>query len=144
MFCIVNSTFCAVSTLRLAALTIAAPPAASATPSATARRDGESAGSPGQKLDNQRNLLVGQIRALVLHASDRSGPPGIVRRLVLHAVERMARGANRVHEVRGNGIGTPGSGSRAIGRLGQNREWNYVPRHRISLTGKSSQCTMKI
>ena len=42
----------------------AAAPTASAT---TGSRDSESAGSPAQKLDNQRNLVVIQTRTLLLH-----------------------------------------------------------------------------
>src|SRR5678815_5422309 len=56
--------------LALAA-TLASLTAALAT---SGSRDGESAGSPGQILGHYRNLLVSEIRTLLLHASDGGGP----------------------------------------------------------------------
>ena len=105
-------------------------PAAASAPTASGRgatcaasatsgsRDSESAGSPGQILGNERNLLIRQTRTDTLHASDAGGPRVTIRFLVVDAIERVARGADRVHEVRRNGIWTLDGGSRALGRLG--------------------------
>src|SRR5215510_4755993 len=96
----------------------AAPATTPAAPTTTGSRNIESAGSPGQILDNLRNLLVSQTRTLLLHASDCGGPRVFVRHLVLDAIERVARGADCVHQVCSYSIGTGGTLSRAIGRLG--------------------------
>src|ERR1019366_2385752 len=81
---------------------------------ATGSRDGERAGGPGQILDNYRNLRIRQIRTLPLHASDCGGPRVTVPHLVLDAIERVARGADSVHEVCSYSIGTLDSRSRAL------------------------------
>ncbi len=89
--------------------------------------DSESACSLRQILGHQRNLRIRQIRTLPLHASDCGGPSAFVPRLVVHAIERMARGADRVHEVCSNCIGTGGrlgSRSTAFGCLSQNDKCN--------------------
>src|SRR5688572_16242816 len=70
-----------------------AAPAAAPTTATTGGRDREIGSSPGQILDNYRNLLVRQSRTPVLHASDCGGPPGVVRNLVPDAIDRVARGA---------------------------------------------------
>src|SRR4029434_3356228 len=80
-----------------------AAPAAAA-PTTTGSRDSERASSPGQIVDNERNLLVSQTRPLLLHASDCGGPRVFVRHLVLDAIDRMARGADSVHQVCGYSI----------------------------------------
>src|SRR5262249_36374117 len=89
-----------------------------AAPTTTGSRDSESAGSPGQILDNLRNLLVSQTCALLLHASDCGGPRVFVPHLVLDPIERVARGADGVHQVCSYSIGTGGILSRAAGCLG--------------------------
>src|SRR5215471_15487764 len=95
-----------------------APAAAPATPATTGSRDSESAGSSRQILDNYRNLLVIQTRTLLLHASDCGGPAVFIRHLVLDAIERVARGADSVHQVCSYSIGTGRTLSRASGGLG--------------------------
>src|SRR5262249_52187009 len=89
-----------------------APAAAPAAPATTGSRDSESTGSPGQIVDNQRNLLVIQTCTLLLHSSDCGGPPVFVRHLVLYAIERVARGADSIHQVCSYSIGTGGTLSR--------------------------------
>src|ERR1700722_13124787 len=77
----------------------AALTALAATLTTSGSRDSESASSPGQILDHQRNLRVRQVRSLPLHASDCGGPRVTVPHFVLDAIERVARGADSVHDV---------------------------------------------
>src|SRR4029434_784621 len=108
----------------------AAPATASPTP--TASRHRESVGSPGQILDDDRNLLVGQTGTLLLHASDCGGPRVFVRHLVPDAIEVVARGAGSGHQVGRYSIGTGGGSlscaggtlSWATGCLGENHGCN--------------------
>lgn len=104
-------------------LTSTTPPRATPT-RATGSRDSESAGSPGENLGNYRDLLVSEIRTQSFHTSDGGGPTVTVRLLAINAIQRVARSADSVDEVCRYRIGPPGSGRRAIGRLGQNRERN--------------------
>ena len=91
------------------------PTAASTTAATTTSRDNKSASSPGQIIDNLRNLFVSQSRTLVLHASDCGGPRVFVPHFVLDAIERVARGADSGHQVYRCSIGTGRSLSRGIG-----------------------------
>src|SRR5580692_10686973 len=67
--------------------------------------------SPGQIIGDKQNLLVSQIRTFLLHASDCHRPRVLVRLLVIDAIERVARGADVVHEGCNSSIGTGCCGS---------------------------------